>query len=177
MALRYQTPRGGPAARLVQDGGSMKPLLAALAALAFACSKKPPPPPPAEQAVRVVTEDVLARAPATNHATVKHILLGWDDLMGASRPDKDARAMARTFRQTEQLALQVFQRARGGEDFDKLIEQYSEDLASARVLGSYEVRPDGKMEPSFQALALRLNEGEIGVCVTRYGFHIVKRVK
>jgi hypothetical protein len=150
-----------------------------LVTLAACPTADAPAHPDAGAAVhRVVSEEVLARAPVTSRALVKHILVSWEQILrsGPRRPP-DPRALGRTREQAESLTLDLLDRARRGDDFNKLMSQFSEDEVTARMSAPLEVRPDGRMDPAFQALALRLNVGEVGVCQTVYGLHVVKRVE
>ena len=127
---------------------------------------------------RAVSDDILARAPETSKATVKHILVSWGDLIRANpRRLTDPRAMNRTRAQAELLALEVLDKARAGDDFNQLMSKFSEDPVTGRLGAPIEVRPTGQLEPGFQALGLRLHVGEVGICQTAYGFHVVQRVQ
>ena len=76
----------------------------------------------------------------------------------------------------------LLKRAKDGEDFDKLVEEYSEDpgsksqpdgyyLGKGFILGS-----QGSMVSEFEEASLALKVGEVSDIVeTTYGFHIIKR--
>ena len=120
--------------------------------------------------------DILVRPVLTGEARVQHILIGWADLQSNYRTPMDKRALARDQDAAADVVRAVMLRVKAGEPFEQLMAEYSEDSGSARLGGAYRVRPDGQMEPGFQSLALRLNPGEVGVCVTDYGYHVLKRV-
>ncbi len=62
-----------------------------------------------------------------------------------------------------------------GEDFDKLMEELSEDPGSKEIPQGY-VFTYGEMVPEFEKAAFALKEGEISDMVeTAYGYHIIKR--
>ncbi|MBS2030778.1 MAG: peptidylprolyl isomerase [Deltaproteobacteria bacterium] len=145
--------------------------------LALAACPKPPPavvdagPPP------VISQDILVRPVVTHRARVQHVLIGWGDLSAVYRGAMDERAKLRTQAGAEDVVRSVLQRVKEGESFEQLMSEYSEDLRSSHNGSSYEVLPDGKLQPGFQALSLRLNVGEVGVCRSEFGYHIIKRVE
>jgi len=74
----------------------------------------------------------------------------------------------------EQLARDIRARAEKGEDFTKLVKQYSEDPGSKDKGGEYKF-PRGQMVPEFEAAAFSLKPNQISEIVeTQYGFHIIK---
>lgn len=92
--------------------------------------------------------------------TAKHILISADDTNKAEAKKK---------------AEKVLQKAKAGEDFDKLIAEYNEDPGM-------EMSPDGytftlnEMVPEFEESAFSLKVGEIsGLVETVYGYHIIKK--
>lgn len=92
--------------------------------------------------------------------TAKHILISADDTNKAEAKKK---------------AEKVLQKAKAGEDFDKLIAEYNEDPGM-------EMYPDGytftlnEMVPEFEESAFSLKEGEIsGLVESVYGYHIIKK--
>jgi hypothetical protein len=155
----------------------MRPAIAFALMLALASCHSAPPPVRAARPSPVVSQDILVRPVRTSQADVLHVLIGWKDLGEAYRGHMTARVRARTQGQAEALARSVLEKARAGESFQKLMKDDSDDLASASTGSGYTVRADGTFEPEFQALALRLDVGEVGVCRSAYGFHVVKRVK
>ena len=131
----------------------------------------------AEPAVSpVVSQDILAREPVANHTMVKHILIAWKDL---DRDDYhvDPRAQGRTKADAEQVVRSLLGQLKAGADFDQLMQSSSEDIGSATTGQSYAVSPDAGLVIEFKQLGLRLNVGEIGVCESMFGFHIMKRVE
>ena len=82
------------------------------------------------------------------------------------------------------LAGQVLGRAKGGEDFAKLANEYSEDPGNKNPQGEpqgglYENVKKGVMVPSFERAALALEPGQVfpELVESDYGFHIVKLEK
>ena len=120
----------------------------------------------------VVTWDILEREPVANNAEVKHILISWKDITDGPN---DPRAAARTKEQAEAEVKDLLAKARGGASFEELMKEHSEDQGSAISGQSYQASPDAGLVIEFKQLSLRLNPGEVGVCQTDFGYHIIKR--
>ncbi len=74
----------------------------------------------------------------------------------------------------EQKMQGILARARGGEDFTKLAEEFSEDSTAAKG-GDLGFFGRGQMVETFEDTAFGLKEGEISDIVrSRFGFHIIK---
>ena len=133
-------------------------------------------PQPEEPAApqQVVSRDVLVREPVTEAAQVRHILVGWDETSGKNT---DPRAAKRTRAEADRLALELLAKVRNGMDMPALMYDYSEDPGNARSGDPYAVRVDGDFVAPFEALSLRLNVGEAGICETMFGYHVIKRVQ
>ncbi len=70
-------------------------------------------------------------------------------------------------------AEEVLQKAKAGEDFDKLVAEYNEDPGAKESGYSF---GHGEMVPEFEAASFDLDYGEISDIVeTSYGYHIIKR--
>jgi parvulin-like peptidyl-prolyl isomerase len=132
----------------------------------------PPPPPPAPPPDPLESADILARAPVTQKATVKHILLGWTDAH-----TEDPRGIKRDRATLEKLVKGTVAKLEGGAKIEPLMAQLSEDPGSAKNGQSYDVTPNGGMVPPFEKLSLRLKVGEVGVVKTQFGIHIIERIK
>jgi hypothetical protein len=132
-----------------------------------------PPAEPAEP-LQVESTDIMSREPVTQAAQVRHILIGWADIAG---PRSDRRAYDRTREEADRLALDLLRRVRNGENMEAMMSEYSEDPGSAQTGEPYPVRPQSDFVPEFEALALRLNVGEAGICKTQFGYHIMKRIQ
>src|SRR6185436_8915872 len=78
-------------------------------------------PAPVAQGSDVISSDILAREPVANQAEVKHILISWKDLDGAS--DK---AKTRTKAEAEALVKSLVAQIKAGADFELLMKQHSE---------------------------------------------------
>ena len=97
-----------------------------------------------------------------------HILIGTlDPKTGAELPEGQKQAKKK---QIDDL----LKRARSGEDFAKLAQEYSDDPGSKDKGGEYTF-PRGKMVPEFEAAAFSLKTNQISdVVTTHYGYHIIK---
>ncbi len=125
----------------------------------------------------VVSWDILEREPVANNASVKHILISWSDLADAFGGRQDERAQKRSMAEAEAQVKSLLGQLKGGGDFDMLMKEHSEDSGSARTGTPFEVTTDAQLVIEFRQLSLRLNPGEIGVCQSDFGFHIIKRLR
>ena len=125
---------------------------------------------------RVISTEILQREPRTNHARVKHILIGWKDLAESYGNGMDPRAAQRSKRDAEQEVESLLAQLKGGADFDTLMKAHSEDSGLASNPDGYEVSPDAQLVLEFRRLGLRLEVGEVGVVESQFGFHVMKRV-
>ena len=127
----------------------------------------PPPPPDALE-----TADILARAPVTDKAKVKHILLGYDAVNAG-----DERGKKRTRAELDALVAKTVAALKKGAKIEPLMKELSEDPGSAATGTSYDVDPNAGLVAPFKNLSLRLNVGEVGVVKTQFGFHIIQRTE
>ena len=124
----------------------------------------------------VVSTDILAREPLANTATVKHILISWHDLSEAFQGHLDPRAEKRSKADAEAEVRSLVKQLQDGADFDTVMKAHSEDVGSAISGRAFTVTPDAQLVIEFRQLSLRLRPGEIGVCQSDFGFHIIKRI-
>jgi parvulin-like peptidyl-prolyl isomerase len=130
----------------------------------------PPPPPPPPDTLDSV--DILKRAPVTQKAKVKHILLGWTD----AHTD-DPRGTKRPRAELEKLVHDTVAKLKKGDPIEPLMAELSEDPGSAKSGTSYDVTPDAGLVEPFKNLSLRLNVKEVGVVKSPFGIHIIQRVE
>jgi parvulin-like peptidyl-prolyl isomerase len=100
-------------------------------------------------------------------------MLGWKDATGAQRL-ADPRAMKRTKADADKLATEILGKARKGADFAKLMQESSEDPGSRNSGKTFDVEADSPLP--FAKLALRLEDNEVGLIESPFGWHVVKRL-
>jgi len=166
--------------------------IAALLALALGCGggAEPKPEPKMEPKsapkVEAPGEPRPALMPAklvdpeSQHILVAHVLISF--------AVTGTKAM-RTREAAEKLAYEVLTKARKGDDFNKLIRDYSNDegegvygLANHRVSPVDPEFERRRMVPAFGDVGFKLEVGSIGMCVydpdkSKYGWHIIKRLR
>jgi len=89
----------------------------------------------------VVSSDILAREPVANAATVKHILISWNDLAEAFGGRIDPRAAKRSKADAEAEVRNVVKQLQDGADFDQTMKKYSRIPAAPRAAGRSPSRP------------------------------------
>lgn len=118
-----------------------------------------------------------------DYVTVQHILISFD---GA-----EASKATRTKEEAEALAMELFERAKSGEDFDSLVEEYTDDrFPGVYGLANSGAKPDqarqiyarDDMVDAFGDVAFSLAVGEVGFASydpdhCKYGWHIILRIK
>ncbi len=106
---------------------------------------------------------------------VSHILISTLEPPDPLNPRAQQRALPPEKKQEkEKLARDLKARADKGEDFGKLVRQYSEDPGSKDKGGEYTF-PRSRMVPEFEAAAFSLKTNQISDIVeTQYGYHIIK---
>jgi hypothetical protein len=163
----------------------MKQLTVVAAALLLlaACGKKDPVPPvpttTGDNTGGPRPEKLANGEPAV--ITVKHVLVSFAGAGTKATRTKD---------QAMQLAYEVLNRAKAGEDFDKLMKELSDDSPDG---GTYTLVNNGVskqgeeydrtgMVAAFGDVGFRINVNEIAVAehdakASPYGWHVIKRVK
>jgi parvulin-like peptidyl-prolyl isomerase len=69
----------------------------------------------------------------------------------------------------------VLDKAKSGENFEKLIDEYGEDPGMKDNAEGYTVKKDGQFVPTFEEASLKLKVGEIsGLVPSPFGYHIIK---
>jgi parvulin-like peptidyl-prolyl isomerase len=100
---------------------------------------------------------------------VSHILLTTED--PATHEPLPADKKAEKKKQLED----ILKRARTGEDFTKLADQYSEDPGVKQNHGEYTFSKDEPYDETFKATSFSLTNGQISDIITsQFGYHIIK---
>ncbi len=139
--------------------------------------------------VDLKTAEQAGNAGEPDYITVQHILVGFAGSVG----DKE---IGRTQEQAEKLAAELLQRARTGEDFDALVQEYTNDehpgiYQMANFYSQPDMTPEAVadkvfprsgMVAAFGDVGFPLEVGEIGMAeydpqASKYGWHIIKRIK
>ncbi|MEQ8768011.1 MAG: peptidylprolyl isomerase [Planctomycetota bacterium] len=119
---------------------------------------------------------------------VQHILIGFKDAVGfrGSAPEG---ASSRTQAEAKTLANDLLNLARSGQDFDALVEKYTDDsppgiypMTNHGAPSKPGYRPRSGLVPAFGDVGFGLNVGEIGMSdydpkTSPYGWHIIKRIE
>jgi len=76
-------------------------------------------------------------------------------------------------------ANNVLIKARGGENFEQLVQEYSDDDSKTGNAGRIEVTEKAGLDPAFKAAALALSEpGQLSEPVlSSYGYHVIKLIE
>ena len=134
----------------------------------------PPPPPP--QNTDLDSRDILARTTIASSVLVKHVLFGWAELAPVYGGRLDPRAAKRTQADAAKLAELVATKLRANPgSIDTLMVEHSEDPGSL-TKEPYAIQTDSPFVPEFKNLGQRLNLDEVGIVMTRFGYHVMIRV-
>lgn len=101
-----------------------------------------------------------------NYLRAKHVLITTTNMATGEELDKEA-ALA--------TANEVLAKAQAGENFDALVTEYNEDPGMASNPDGY-VFTSNEMVKEFEDTTRSLNPGEIAMCETDYGYHVILRL-
>jgi len=128
---------------------------------------------------------VLPQQAEPERITVQHILIAFrGSLPGDNK-------VTRSMGEAEKLALQIFERAKAGEDFAAMVKTYTNDsFPGIYKMTNTGVTPDKSkreysrsgMVKAFGDVGFGLAVGEVGLAVydpatSKYGWHIIKRLE
>ena len=92
--------------------------------------------------------------------------------------DHAAPNVVRTRDQAQKVALEALRRAKAGEDFARLVIEYSDEPNAGQRGGALGRFGHGQMVKAFDDAAFALHAGEISTLVeTGFGFHIIQRTE
>lgn len=171
--------------RLPAPRAALRYVLAALPLLAFsACSTLATSPSwtggglAVSAPIRAAEEDaaldrereLIAKQPSEIGA--KHILVMHDG--SKAKPE----GLHRTRDEARSRAQEALVKIRGGESFEKMVAEYSDEPGAAQRGGDLGVFDRATMVKSFADVAFALKVGEVSEVVeTPFGFHIIKRTE
>ena len=122
-----------------------------------------------ENGVNTPSDEDIQKYYEDNYITAKHILI--------TTVDPASGETKRTDEEAKKEAQSILDRINAGEDFDTLMNQYSEDTGLSNNPNGYTFT-EGQMLTEFYDGAKALAEDEVSELVkTSYGYHIIKRVK
>ncbi len=124
--------------------------------------------------VKKFYDDNPAKFEQPEMVRASHILFATKDLKTGQDLSEEKKAAKR------KEAEGVLKRARAGEDFSKLVKEFSDDPGSKENSGEYtfaraSADPQHAMVPEFEKAAFALKPGEVSDLVTtQFGYHIIK---
>ena len=122
-----------------------------------------------ENGVNTPSDEDIQKYYEDNYITAKHILI--------TTVDPASGETKRTEEEAKKEAQSILDRINAGEDFDTLMNQYSEDTGLSNNPNGYTFT-EGQMVTEFYDGAKALAEDEVSELVkSSYGYHIIKRVK
>ena len=122
-----------------------------------------------ENGVNTPSDEDIQKYYEDNYITAKHILI--------TTVDPASGETKRTDEEAKKEAQSILDRINAGEDFDTLMNQYSEDAGLSNNPNGYTFT-EGQMVTEFYDGAKALAEDEVSELVkSNYGYHIIKRVK
>ena len=122
-----------------------------------------------ENGVNTPSDEDIQKYYEDNYITAKHILI--------TTVDPASGETKRTDEEAKKEAQSILDRINAGEDFDTLMNQYSEDTGLSNNPNGYTFT-EGQMVTEFYDGAKAMAEDEVSELVkSSYGYHIIKRVK
>lgn len=114
---------------------------------------------------------------------VKHILIELPEaqqdeikkLLSEQKTEEAKKYMDDKLKEVYPKAQEVLNKAKKGEDFEKLIKEYGQDPGMVDNTEGYIVKQDGQFVPEFEEAAFKLKKDEISDIVSStFGYHIIK---
>jgi peptidyl-prolyl cis-trans isomerase NIMA-interacting 1 len=115
---------------------------------------------------------LLATAPRPKTIAARHVLIQWMGCQSASP------SVIRTRDQAHAVAVDVLRRLRAGEDFRRLVVEFSDEPNAEARGGSVGRFGHGAMVHEFEEAAFALKPNEISEIVeSPFGFHVIQRTE
>lgn len=105
----------------------------------------------------------------SEYRKAKHILFLTTDMSSGTEYSKEKQA------EVKALADEVYERVLNGEDFDTLMNEYTEDPGTDENPDGY-VFESGEMVAEFEQATDSIGFDEITMCKSSFGYHIIKRL-
>jgi hypothetical protein len=119
-----------------------------------------------------------------DHVTVQHILI-------AFKGSIQKNSVKRTRTEAELMAKEIFKRAKQGQDFDKLVESFTDDqYPGIYRMSNFNITPDvskseysrSRMVKAFGDVSFKIPIKGVGLAkydpeTCKYGWHIIKRIE
>lgn len=114
---------------------------------------------------------------------VKHILVAlpeeittkYQELLTGNKTAEAEKLLEENLALLQPEVEEILAKAKNGEDFEKLIQEYGQDPGMNSNPEGYLVRQNGQYVESFEKAAFQLKEGEIsGLVGSPFGYHILK---
>lgn len=115
------------------------------------------------------SDDELKQYFKDDFLRAKHVLIPTTDMTTGEDLTEDALAEA------ENKANEVLEKAKNGDDFNALIEEYNEDPGMASNEDGY-FFTDNQMVKEFEDATKSIQPGEFTLCKSSYGYHIIQRL-
>ncbi len=107
---------------------------------------------------------------ALEKASVQHILI--------STMDKDNKPLSEEDKKlAKKRAEEVLAKVEAGEDFEKLVEELSEDPGKVQNKGVYTFAKNEPFVEEFKKAAFEMKDGENRIVETQFGYHIMNKIE